>query len=462
MADVRLETDALGTMEIPAGAYWGVHTRRATVNFVDSGRRTAPSLIRALAVVKKAAALANGELGYLPEAKAAAVVAACDEIIVGGLADQFPVDAWQGGAGTSTNMNVNEVIANRASEIMGGPRGDAAPVRPLEDVNLHQSTNDVYPTALKVAAIRGFRALSTAIEKTQGAFQRKESSFADVLKMGRTETREAVPVTLGAEFGVFAEALARDRWRAFKCEERLRVVNLGGTAVGTGLTAPRRYIFLAAEKLRQQTGLPVSRAENLMDPTANADALVEVSGILKAHATSLIKICGDLRWMEALSEIHLESLQAGSSIMPGKVNPVMMEHGIQIGLKVIANDLLVTEAVSRGTFQISEFLPLAAEALLESLDLLARFNERFAPHVEKIQADRAGCLRRAEGSPTLVTAFLPVLGYARAEALMAEFRSSGRTNVREFLEEKLGAELVTKTLSPHNVMSLGHVDEPNA
>lgn len=460
--DTRRETDGLGAMDVPARAYWGIHTQRAIANFPLTGRPVPESLRTALATVKKAACETNRELGFLPAEKAEAIRAACEEILEGRWADQFPVDTLQGGAGTSTHMNMNEVIANRASELMGGARGAEALVRPLEDVNLHQSTNDVFPTAVKIAALRGCARLARAVEKCQGAFQKKESQWAGVVKLGRTQTRDAVPISLGAEFGVFAEALARDRWRVFKSEERLRVVNLGGTAVGTGLTAPRRYIFRVTEVLRGMTNLPLARAENLMDPTANADAFVEVSGILKAHAANVVKICGDLRWMSAFGEIRLPKVQAGSSIMPGKVNPVILEAGIQAGLKAMAGDFLVTEAVSRGTFQICEFLPLLATGLLETLDLLERFDRMWAGHIDGIEADPAACARRVDSSPILFTALLPRLGYTAAEQLAREYERSGGADVREFLVGKFGAEKTTDLLAPDRLLALGGPDEPNA
>jgi aspartate ammonia-lyase len=309
-------------------------------------------------------------------------------------------------------MNLNEVIANRAAELLGGERGTGL-VHPVEDVNLHQSTNDVYPTAVKIAAIFLLRELSQAIAKLQGSFQKKEKEFAAIVKMGRTELQEAVPITLGAEFSAFGEALSRDRWRTFKCEERLRVVNIGGTAVGTGLSSPRSFIFLVIEKLRDLTGLGLSRGENLLDATANTDPFVEVSGILKAHASNLIKIANDLRLLNFLGEIELPKLQAGSSIMPGKVNPVMLEAAIQGAIKVMANDFIVAEACSRSTFQINEFLPLLAHSLLESLDILIRVNSLLADHVEAVAANEARCRQYFDQSPMIITAFLPHIGYDR-------------------------------------------------
>jgi aspartate ammonia-lyase len=280
MADKRIEYDFLGALEISADAYWGIHTQRAIHNFPISGIKVNSRLIKSLAQIKNSCCLANRETGFLSKEKTEAIITACDEITAGKLSDQFPIDALQGGAGTSTNMNMNEVIANRAIEILSGNKGDYTIIHPLEDVNLHQSTNDVYPTAIKVSAIFRLRDLSKAIANLQGAFQEKEKESSSIVKLGRTELQEAVPITLGAEFSAFAEAFSRDRWRTFKCEERLRVVNLGGTAVGTGLAAPRDYIFLVIEKLREVTGLGLSRGENILSETANADVFVEVSGIL--------------------------------------------------------------------------------------------------------------------------------------------------------------------------------------
>ncbi len=455
----RVEKDMLGEKKIPAEAYWGINTARALSNFPLSGVRVNQNLIRAMALVKKAAALANLELKYLDEKKAKAVISAAEEVAEGKFPEEFPLDAYQGGAGTSTNMNVNEVIANRASELLGGNKGMSSLVHPLEDVNKHQSTNDVYPTSLKIALILDLKALAAVNASLQGAFQKKEKAFAGIVKIGRTELQEAVPVTLGAEFSAFAEAFARDRWRAFKAEERIRVVNMGGTAVGTGLGAPKSYIFLVIEKLREVTGLGLSRSENVMDSTSNNDAFVEVSAILKANAVNLIKISSDLRLLNLLGEIKLPSVQAGSSIMPGKVNPVIAEAVAQAGYRVMANDTIASEVCARGTLQINEFMPLLAHAMLETTGLLIASGKMFAAHVEGITADENKCREYFEKSPALVTAFLPHIGYDRASALLAGFKKTNDPNLRKFLEGKLGKDLVDKVLSPYSLVSLGYRDE---
>ena len=445
----RTEKDFLGTRELPADAPWGIHTARALDNFPVPGAAVPAALLSALAQVKRACALANNELGYLPENRAEAIVGACSAFEISEA--ECPLSALQGGAGTSTNMYLNEVLARNASQRCGEA------VHPIEEVNLHQSTNDVYPTAVKVAAIYGLRRLATEVEALQGALQRREKAFAHIPVIGRTEMIEAVPLTLGAEFAAFAEAFARDRWRTYKCEERLRVVNLGGTAVGTGLTAPRDYIFLVSDKLREVTGLGLSRGENLVDQTANADAFVEVSGILKACAANLLKICGDLRQLHAAGVIRLPAVQAGSSVMPGKVNPVIPECVMQIAIRVQANDFIVTECASRGSLQINEFMPLLASALLESMELLGAACGMLARHAEGITADEAECARQFNASVELITAFLPSIGYDRATALVQAYRElTDPPAFRTYLESTLGAALVETTLSPQNLMALGH------
>jgi aspartate ammonia-lyase len=430
---LRRERDFLGERNLSRDVRHGIHTDRAVENFRLLGRPVHPALARAYGAVKLAAARANRSLGYLrPEATASAIEQACRELFDGVLVDDIIVDALQGGAGTSTNMNVNEVLANRALELLGAPHGDYGTVSPADHVNLHQSTNDTFPTALRVAAIAGLRTLEGSVVGLQEAFQAKERAFAHVVKVGRTEMQDAVLTTLGREMSAYAEALNRDRWRLNKSEERLRVVNMGGTAIGTGLAAPRDYIFRVVDELRDVTGLGLARAENLVDATQNADVFVEVSGLLKALAATLVKICGDLRLMSSgpdagLGEIRLPPRQAGSSIMPGKVNPVIPEAVTQAALLAISHDQAVTMAAAMGSLELNAFLPLLAHALLESLDVLERGCDvlrRFC--VEGLEANEGACRRHVENATASATALLPAIGYERASALVAEAQRTGR------------------------------------
>ncbi len=456
----RVERDALGEMELEHDPLWGIHTARAIANFPLSGRRVHPAILRALARVKQACALTNGRLGYLPADVADAIAAAADAVAAGGFVEAFPVDALQGGAGTSTNMNMNEVLANLALERMGRPRGDYQTVHPLEHVNRHQSTNDVLPTAVRIAAIGSIRNLSRDFAALQAAAQDRERAFAGIVAMARTEWQDALPVPLGAEFGAMAEAFARDRWRAFKCEERLRVVNLGGTAVGTGLGAPRRYIFDVIEQLRGLTGLGLTRAEHGMDATSNADALVEVAGVMNAAASNLSKSARDLRLRHFTGEIRLPALQAGSSAMPGKINPVIPEAVISAATRASAVFGLVGGYAAMGSERINEFLPALADAFMEGLDLVAAASRLLAGHLRRIEADADECRRRVSSSPALITALVPRLGYANAEDLVHRYRASGATDFRAFLERELGAAIVAEALAPARLLALGHPDPP--
>ncbi len=463
---MRQESDALGAKPLPEGALYGIHTLRAVENFPVSGCRLFPEFIRAYALVKAACALANQEAGHLDAARAGAIVAACREVADGRHHDQFPVDAFQGGAGTSANMNVNEVVANRALQLLGHEPGDYAFLSPLGHVNLHQSTNDTFPTALRVAALWLLKDLEAETARLQEAFQAKEAAFAQVVKVGRTELMDAVPLTLGMEFGAFAEALSRDRWRIFKCRERIKQVGLGGTAVGTGLGAPRDFIFRAAEHLRHLTGLPVSRAENLIDATANADAFVEVSGILSAFAANLLKISSDLRLLASgpatgLGEITLPALQAGSSIMPGKVNPVIPECVGQAALRVMANHQALTLAAGLGQLQINQYLPLVAHSLLESLRLLANaariFNDKC---VAGVAANEARCQELVEQSHALATVLVPALGYETVSRLMAAAAAAGLPLADHLAAQGiLTPEAAAEMLSPRRMRKLGYEKE---
>ena len=461
--DSRVERDSLGELALPADALYGIHTARALMNFPLSGQPCAPALIRALALVKLACARTNASLGYLAADIAPAIDQACSELAEGQHRQAVVVDALQGGAGTSLNMNVNELIANRAEEILGGQRGEYRRVHPLHHVNLNQSTNDVYPTALRVAAIDSLQRLEKAIAALQTAFQAKEREFAGIVKVGRTQLQDACPITLGAEFSAWAEALGRDRWRVFKCVERLRVVNLGGTAIGTGLSAPRDYIFRVTETLREITRIGLARAENLVDATQNADVLVEVSGILKAHAVNLFKISSDLRLLASgplagLGEVSLPAVQVGSSAMPGKVNPVICEAVGQAALQVISQDMAITLAAQSGQLELNAFLPLVAHALLGNLGLLERACTLFGGRcIEGLQANAARCAELLDGSLAQITALVPVLGYELAAEVARQAQRS-RESIRAVILARglIAPQVLDRLLSAEAMTALGY------
>jgi aspartate ammonia-lyase len=458
----RTEHDLLGSREVPADALHGIYTERAIENFPLALKPVNPALIHAYGAVKLACARTNHELGWWEDQKFRAIETACTEMIEGRLDAAIRVDSLQGGAGTSTNMNVNEVLANRALQLLGKPLGDYETVGPIEDLNLHQSTNDTYPTALKVAAIQSLRLLQREVIGLLEEFQRKEQEFAGVVKVGRTQLQDAVLITLGREMGAYAEAFARDRWRIYKCEERLRIVNLGGTAIGTGLAAPRQYIFRVVDRLRELTQLGLARAENLIECTQNADVFVEVSGILKACATNLLKTATDLRLLSSgpdagLGEIRLPPRQAGSSIMPGKVNPVIPEAVSQAAMVVMANDQAIAHACAMGNLELNAFLPLVADALLGSLDLLRNACRIFRDHcVAGIEADESRCRLHVEGATASLTAMVELLGYEKAQAVAASARAEGRS-IRDIVVEKgyLTAQQFDRLMSPENVVRLG-------
>jgi len=440
---MRIEHDLLGEREIGDGCYYGIHTQRALENFGITGRTIHPELVRALVIVKKAAALTNESTGLLDKRIARAIAGACDEVLSGQLEDQFAVDCMQGGAGTSSNMNANEVIANRAVELLGGQKGDYGLVHPLDHVNMSQSTNDVYPTAVRIAAINLLKPVSELFAELQTALQEKEEEFSNILKVGRTQLQDAVPVMLGQEFGAWAQAVARDRWRLYKVEERLRQVNIGGTAVGTGLNAEKKYVFTVVENLRKLTGLGLARAEYMMDPTQNCDVFVEVSGLLKAAAVNLSKIASDLRLLSSgpragIGEIMLPQVQAGSSIMPGKVNPVIPEAINQIAFQIMGNDLTITIAAQAGQLELNAFLPVIAHNLFEMLDLLRNGLRIFIDKcIKGIRADTARCGRLVEESLTLVTALAGHIGYERTTEIAKKCAASNKTVREVVLNEKI-------------------------
>lgn len=456
IADGRTEQDLLGSLVLPKDCPWGIHTERARHNFACNGGGVPPRMIQAYARVKQACCRANAAIGALPADTAAAIDHACELLAAGAHADAFPLDALQGGAGTSTNMNLNEVIANLALDQLGISRGRYDRVHPLDHVNLHQSTNDTYPTALRVAAIDALRhAAAPAAQALQGALQGRELAFARIVTVGRTETQPALPMTLGQIFGAMAEAVSRDRWRLFKCEERLRVVNLGGTAVGTGIGAPRSYIFHVIEALREATGFGLCRGDNLPGETAFADALVEVSGILKAAACNLVKLGRDLRRLQAEGDIALPDRQAGSSFMPGKVNPVVCEAVIQAGLWVQAQDALVGQCAGLGSGQINEFMPLLCLSLLGAMERQAAATGMLAGHVEGISAREEACAAKVAACPGLAVALMPDIGYDQATELVRRGQAEGVTDWRAYLGQAVGPARLDDRLRPERLLQLG-------
>jgi aspartate ammonia-lyase len=464
----RIEKDALGTLELPEDCLYGIHTQRSLNHFSYSDERLDPVFIKAFALVKKACILANEETGYLDTDKARVLAESCMEIAEGKHHEWIVVNPWQGGAGTSTNMNFNEVIANLALKKLDFPPGSYDKVHPLQDVNRHQSTNDVYPTALRVAVLLRLKDLEKVVKDWQADLQEKESIFQNVLKLGRTELQDAVPMTLGMTFGAWAEAVARDRWRIFKARERIKIHNLGGTAVGTGLGAPRDYIFKASEYLKKETGLTVARAENLVDATQNLDNFVEVSAILKSYAVNLIKIANDLRLLSSgpsggYNELCLPEIQAGSSIMPGKVNPVIPESAVQIALRVISNDQVIALAAGMGQLELNHLLPLISHTFMESLKLLTSVTESMNLHCTRdIQANRESCESKIGEGWTLATALVPYFGYDTVQKWVKEALSEKKSFKKLVLEKKyLTQEQLNTLLSPQNMLKLGFTPGDN-
>ncbi len=434
ITDYRHEHDSLGDREISNTHYFGVQTTRALENFDFSGVRLShfQHLVNAFAFVKKAAASANAELGVLDGAIAAAIGSACDRIISGELHDQFVVDMVQGGAGTSSNMNANEVIANAALEIMGHEKGAYQFCHPNDHVNRSQSTNDVYPTAVKLSVVSALHETTSALSVLKSAFEAKADEFSDVLKMGRTENQDAVPMTLGQEFAAYATMLESGRNRLEKASEELLVVNMGATAIGTGLNSPRGYSELCTKRLAEISGQPVSLAKNLVEATQDAAGFSMMSNALKTTAIQISKICNDLRWASSgprcgLNEINLPPLQPGSSIMPGKVNPVMPEVVNQICYQIIGSDLTISMAAEASEFELNMAEPIIAYNLLSSMMLLKNAALSLANKcVRGITANRERCADYVKNSIGIVTALSPTLGYERSSAIAHEALETGK------------------------------------
>jgi aspartate ammonia-lyase len=441
----RVEHDLLGDRTLPSAAYYGVHTLRAIENFPISGIRISayPDLVAALACVKQAAAEANHALGLLPDTHAAAIISACKRIRAGEFHEQFVVDVIQGGAGTSTNMNANEVVANVALEHLGHERGEYHVLHPNEHVNMGQSTNDVYPTALRIAAYKGIFRLIEAMDQLRHSFERKAQEFADVLKMGRTQLQDAVPMTLGQEFSTYAVMLGEDQERLREAVALMCEVNLGATAIGTGINAHPDYAALACKALASISGVPVVTAPNLIEATQDVGSFVQLSGVLKRVAVKLSKICNDLRLLSSgpragFGEINLPPMQAGSSIMPGKVNPVIPEVVNQIAFEVIGNDVTISFAAEAGQLQLNAFEPIVAHSLFKSVSHLARGCEVLAERcVDGITANRDRLRAMLESSIGIVTALNPYIGYSAATELAQEALASGRSVSELVLEKRL-------------------------
>ena len=458
--DVRLEHDSLGEREIPDQAYYGVQTLRAMENFPISGVyvKNFEHMIEGLAFVKKAAALANQELGVLAEDKMKAICDACDELLSGKLHEHFTVDMFQGGAGTSTNMNANEVIANRGLEIMGHKKGEYEFLHPNDHVNYSQSTNDAYPTAIKLAVMLSLKDLLAAMDDLKDALEAKADEFSDVLKMGRTENQDAVPMTLGQEFSAYA-AMIDTAMKALKRNvDELHDVNMGATAIGTGLNSPPGYAELVAQRLSEVSGLLVRKAHNLVEATQDCGSFAQMSGTLKRAAVQISKICNDLRWLSSgprcgLNEINLPPMQPGSSIMPGKVNPVIPEIVNQVCYQIIGYDAVVSMAAEASELELNMAEPIIAYDLLHGMMILKNACIILVSRcVVDIEANREVCRQYVENSIGLVTALNPVLGYEKSASIAKEALKTGGS-VYELVLEKgwMTKEKLDEMLRPENM-----------
>ncbi|MGO2051365.1 aspartate ammonia-lyase [Glutamicibacter sp. BW80] len=459
----RSEHDLIGDRDIPVDAYWGVHTLRAKENFDITGTSLTgnPHLIAALARVKQAAARANHELGLLDAERAAAIDQACEKIAAGALHEQFIIDPIQGGAGTSTNMNANEVIANLALEIMGHAKGEYSFLHPNDHVNLSQSTNDAYPTAVNIATHFATQPLLDALLVLENSCLAKAGEFRSVVKMGRTQLQDAVPMTVGQEFGGWAVTLREDRDRLAESLSLVTEINLGATAIGTGLNAPAGYAESARGHLAALTGLPLTTSPDLIEATSDVGAFVHLSGVLKRVALKISKICNDLRLLSSgpragLNDLQLPAVQSGSSIMPGKVNPVIPEVVNQIAYQVVGHDMTVTMAAEGGQLQLNAFEPVIAHSIGLSLKHLTNGCLTLATRcIDGITVDEDALRREVENSIGLVTALNPRLGYAQSTSIALEALHSGR-GVAELVLERglLSAADLNELLKPERLANL--------
>ena len=454
----RMERDSLGTKRVPSTAYYGIQTLRAVENFPISGLRLQPEMVRAYALIKKAAAQANATVRWLPRRQAAAISRACDEVLRGRFDGQFVVDAYQAGAGTSFHMNVNEVLANRVNELLGGRKGTYTPLRPNDHINMAQSTNDTFPTAIRLAALLALPPLVESMEQLEGACRQKARQFSGIAKAGRTHLQDAVPVRLGREFGAYAVAIRNARLSVQETAKALHELNLGGTAVGTGMNTHPRYRGLAIRALRRSMRLPLRLAEDLMERTQSLGDFARCSGALRAYALELIRIANDLRLLSSgpntgLGEIDLPAIQPGSSIMPGKVNPVVPEMVDMVAFQVLGHDATVAVAVQAGQLELNVMMPVVAYNLLQAMHLLTNAGRVFARHcVRGITAHPQRCDGFARRSLALATALNPHIGYLNAAKVAKESLKTGKSIQELVVEHRLmDAKAATRLLDPYRL-----------
>ena len=460
--DYRVEKDSIGTKDVPQNVYYGVQSLRAAENFHITGLNMHPEIINSLAYIKKAAAITNCEIGMLDKKKAKAIVQACDEILEGKLHGDFIVDPIQGGAGTSLNMNANEVIANRAIEILGGQKGDYSIVNPNDHVNCGQSTNDVIPTAGKMTALRLLKNLKTELLRLHKALCEKAEEFDGILKMGRTQMQDAVPIRLGQEFKAYSVAVMRDIHRMDKAMDEMRCLNMGGTAIGTGINADETYLRRIVPNLNEVSAMDFVQAFDLIDATQNLDPFVAVSGAVKACAVTLSKIANDLRLMSSgpragFHEINLPAKQNGSSIMPGKVNPVIPEVVNQVAFYVIGNDMTITMAAEAGQLELNAFEPIIFYCMFQSIDTLAYAVQTFVDNcIKGITANETRCRYLVENSVGIITAICPHIGYQKAADVAKKAIQTGESVRTLILQEGLlEEEELDCILDPENMTEPG-------
>lgn len=460
--DFRVEKDSIGTKDVPGNVYYGVQSLRAAENFHITGLNMHPEIINSLAYIKKAAAITNCEVGILEKRKATAIVQACDEILTGKFHRDFIVDPIQGGAGTSLNMNANEVIANRAIEILGGQKGDYSIVNPNDDVNCGQSTNDVIPTAGKMTSLRLLKNLKKELLRLHKALCDKVQEFDHVIKMGRTQMQDAVPIRLGQEFKAYSVAVMRDIHRMDKAMDEMRTLNMGGTAVGTGINADEGYLRRIVPNLAEISNMEFVQAFDLIDATQNLDPFVAVSGAVKACAVTLSKIANDLRLMSSgpragFAEINLPAKQNGSSIMPGKVNPVIPEVVNQVAFNIIGNDVTITMAAEAGQLELNAFEPIVFYCMFQSIDTLAYAVQTFVDNcVTGITANETRCRYLVENSVGVITAICPHVGYQKAADIAKKALQTGESVRTLILQENLlNEEELDYILDPVNMTEPG-------